>query len=123
MFDSRAPKKLGNEVYDVGQVSNGLFATQAGGQVKDARQVLTADHGANQAVVTLRILDVLLILQASIYFKYRSDDLMPAAENQRIRLRDNWHAFTLSVFHLLLGCISAMFLQVTAPFLAYAMLA
>ena len=62
--DSRAPEELSNEVDDVGQVSNDLFARQASSQVKDTRQILTAEHGPNQAVVALCILDVLLILQA-----------------------------------------------------------
>lgn len=62
--DSRAPEELSNEIDDVGQVSDDLFASQAGSQVKDASQILTANHCANQAVVALSILDVLLILQA-----------------------------------------------------------
>lgn len=58
----RAPDDLRNVVNDVRNLCQLLTARQAGCNVTQACQVLTEDHGANQAVVTRRVHDALLIL-------------------------------------------------------------
>lgn len=58
----RAPDDLSNVVNAVGQLSQLLATRQAGSNVTEARQVLAEDHGANQAVVTGRVGDALLVL-------------------------------------------------------------
>ena len=60
----RAPDELSNVVNAVGQLSQLLATRQAGCNVTETCQVLAEDHGANQAVVTGRVGDALLVLDS-----------------------------------------------------------
>ena len=60
--DLRAPDDLSNVVNAVSQFSQLLATRQAGSNVTEACQVLAEDHGANQAIVTGRVGDALLVL-------------------------------------------------------------
>lgn len=60
----RAPDDLSNVVDAVRQLSQLLATRQAGSNVTEACQVLAEDHGADQAVVTWRVGDALLVLDS-----------------------------------------------------------
>lgn len=63
-WHSRAPDELSNVVNAVSQLRQLLAARQAGRYVTQAGQVLAEDHGANEAVVTGRVGDALLVLNS-----------------------------------------------------------